>query len=134
MSKFFIAAIAPLLFAAASAGAEPASNIQTTTAFVHAEMALAAKNLHDAREHFHHVINCIADRKNGAPFDAKFADPCDGMGTDSGALHDEAKTDADKRRLERALDVAQRGAATKSTDSAHVYAEWLASVLQPEPR
>ena len=134
MSKYFIAAITPLLFATASTAAEPASNIQTTTAFVHAEMALAAKNLHEANGHFHHVINCIADRKNGAPFDAKFVDPCDGMGTDSGALHDEATTDADKRKLERALDVAQRGAAKKSSDRAHVYAEWLVRVLQPESR
>lgn len=131
MSKFFIATLAPLLLAAANAGAEPASNIQTTTAFVHAEMALAATSLRDARAHFHHVINCIADRK-GPPFDAKFADPCDGMGSDSGALHDEATTEADKHRLERALDVAQRGAATKSADRAHVYAEWLVSMLQPE--
>jgi len=134
MSKRFIAAVAPLLFASATVAAEPATNIQTTTAFVHAEMALAATNLRDARAHFHHVINCIADRKGGAPFDAKFADPCDGMGTDSGALHDEATTDADKHKLKRALDVAQRGAATKSTDRAHVYAEWLVSVLQPESR
>ncbi|MEP7044733.1 MAG: hypothetical protein ABI843_16825 [Dokdonella sp.] len=109
--------------------AAPAPHIETTTALVHAGMAMAAQNLPDARKHLHHVINCLvaADDKR---FDAKAGNPCEGMGTDAGALHDEASTDARKLELKRALGIAERGAHSASLDTAHVYAEWLSEVLQ----
>ncbi len=48
----------------------------------------------------------------------------------SGALHDEAKTDALKKELQHAVEIAERGAHSKSLEIAHIYAEWLAEVLQ----
>ncbi|GAA0718184.1 hypothetical protein [Dokdonella soli] len=103
--------------------------IETITAQVHAGMALAANTLPTARSHFHHVINCLVD-PDSKLFDKRAENPCAGMGAEKGALHDEAQTDAQKKDLQHALGVAQRGLSSKTLEVAHVYAEWLSEILK----
>ena len=112
-----------------SASAAGAQYIQTTTASVHAGMALASRTPQEAKSHFHHVINCLVNRRDKA-YDEHAENPCEGMGTDSVALIDEAHTPAEKHALEHALDIAERGLRATSLDVAHVYAEWLSDILQ----
>jgi hypothetical protein len=75
------------------------------------------------------VINCLVDPKDKA-FDLRSGNPCEGMGADGGALHDEAQTEPQKRELQHALNIAERGSRSTSLDTAHVYAEWLSEILQ----
>jgi hypothetical protein len=112
-----------------SAFAAGPKNLETTTASIHAGMAIAADTLPIARSHFHHVINCLVD-PDSKLFDAHADNPCAGMGRDGGALRDEAQTDAQKKELQHALSIAQRGARSPSLEIAHIYAEWLAEILQ----
>lgn len=112
-----------------SAFAAPAQRIETITAQVHAEMARASDRLTSAHSHFHHVINCLVDPDNKL-FDARADNPCAGMGSGGGALHDEASTPAQKQQLQHALDIATRGARSSSLETARVYAEWLSEVLK----
>lgn len=112
--------------AASAAGQQ---RIETITAGVHATMARNADTLQSVRGHFHHVINCIVEPENKL-FDARAENPCLGMGSSAGALRDEAKTDALKKDLEHALEVADRGLHAKSLEAAHAYAEWLAEILR----
>lgn len=111
-----------------AAGAAEQQRIETITAGVHAAMARQADTLPSARGHFHHVINCLVDPDNKL-FDARAENPCAGMGSSAGALRDEARTDALKKDLQHAVEVADRGLHAKSLESAHVYAEWLAEIL-----
>lgn len=115
---------APLLHAAA-----PPQHIETITAQVHAEMANHAETIASMHAHFHHVINCIVDPENTL-FDLRAGNPCASMGSSGGALRDEASSDAQKKLLQHALDIAQRGAAAKSMETSRVYAEWLSDVLK----
>lgn len=125
----FVAA-ACMMGAAMQCGfAAPAQRIETITAQVHAEMARASDRLSSARSHFHHVINCLVDPDDKL-FDARADNPCAGMGSGGGALHDEASTPAQKQQLQHALDIATRGARSGSLEAAHVYAEWLSEVLK----
>ena len=125
----FVAVALILGLAAPSAFAAPAQRIETITAQVHAEMARASDRLSSARSHFHHVINCLVDPENKL-FDARADNPCAGMGSGGGALHDEASTPAQKQQLQHALDIATRGAGSASLEAARVYAEWLSEVLK----
>jgi len=109
--------------------AAPAQRIEAITAQIHAEMAHAADRLTSARAHFHHVINCIVD-PDDKRFDARAENPCAGMGSGGGALHDEAATPAQRQQLQHALDIATRGLRSGSLETAHVYAEWLSEVLK----
>ena len=121
-----------LVFAALCVGSVRAAapqHIETITAQVHAEMALNADSLNAAHQHFHHVINCIVD-PDSRLYELRAGNPFAGMGSSGGALRDEASTDARKRELQHALDIAKRGAAAKSMDLAKVYAEWLSDVLK----
>jgi len=104
-------------------------HVESATAFVHARLAMSAQNLAETRRHLHHVVNCLVAPTDKL-FDARAGNPCEGMGTDAGALHDEAPTDARKQELQHALDIAERGVVAKSLETAHVYAEWLADLLQ----
>jgi len=116
-----------MLFPLAASAAEQ-QRIETITAGVHATMAKQADTLQSARGHFHHVINCLVDPENKL-YDSRAENPCAGMGSSAGALRDEAKTDALKKDLQHAVDVADRGVRAKSLEMAHVYAEWLAEIL-----
>ena len=121
-----------LIFAAFCVGsvhAAPAQHIETITAQVHAEMALNADSLNAAHQHFHHVINCIVD-PDSKLFELRAGNPCASMGSSGGALRDEAQTETRKKELQHALDIAKRGAASKSMELAKVYAEWLSDVLK----
>jgi hypothetical protein len=121
-------AFAVLLAGSASAAA-PQQHIETITAQVHSEMALNADSLNSAHAHFHHVINCIVDPDNKL-YELRSGNPCASMGSSGGALRDEAQTDAQKKLLQHALDIAKRGAASKTMDMAKLYAEWLSDVLK----
>lgn len=103
--------------------------IETLTAIVHARLAMAAQTLPDTRRHLHHVINCLV-APDDKLFDGQAGNPCEGMGSDAGALHDEATTDARRQELLHALEIAERGLASKSLETAHVYSEWLSDILQ----
>ena len=116
-------------FCVGSVHAAAPQNIETITAQVHAEMALNADSVNAARQHFHHVINCIVDPDNKL-FELRAGNPCASMGSSSGALRDEAQSDAQKKQLQHALEIAKRGAASKSMEMAKVYAEWLSDVLK----
>jgi hypothetical protein len=122
---------AAILTCAASANgfAAPAQRIETITAQVHAEMARASDRLSSAHSHFHHVINCLVDPENKL-FDVRADNPCAGMGSGGGALHDEASTTEQKQQLQHALDIATRGSRSGSLEAARVYAEWLSEVLK----
>lgn len=109
--------------------ATPPQHIETITAQVHAEMANHAETIASMHAHFHHVINCIVDPENRL-FDLRAGNPCASMGSSGGALRDEAGSDAQKKLLQHALDIAQRGAAAKSMETSRVYAEWLSDVLK----
>ena len=109
--------------------AAPAQRIETITAQVHAGMARASDRLPSVRAHFQHVINCLVDPDNKL-FDARADNPCAGMGSGGGALHDEAATLEQRQQLQHALDIATRGLHTASLETAHVYAEWLSDVLK----
>lgn len=124
---------AAILLGAAPLGAfaAPAQRIETITAQVHAEMARAADRLPGARSHFQHVINCLVSPESKS-FDARADNPCAGMGSGGGALHDEAQTPAQKQQLQHAFDLATRGLRSASLETAHVYAEWLSEVLKRE--
>lgn len=126
-SAFSLALVA--LSAGSAFATAPQQHIETITAQVHAEMALNADSVNSARQHFHHVINCIVDPDNKL-FELRAGNPCAGMGSSGGALHDEAQTDAQRRQLQHALEIARRGAASKTTEMARVYAEWLSDVLK----
>jgi len=119
-----ILGVAPSLHAAT-----PPQHIETITAQVHAEMAHHAETIASMHAHFHHVINCIVDPENRL-FDLRAGNPCASMGSSGGALHDEAGSDAQKKLLLHALDIAQRGAAAKSMEISRIYAEWLSDVLK----
>jgi len=112
-----------------AAFAADASHVETATAFVHARLAMSAQNLPETRRHLHHVVNCLV-APTDKRFDAHAGNPCEGMGSDAGALRDEAPTDARRQELQHAVDIAERGVASKSLETAHVYAEWLADLLQ----
>ncbi|QBB72076.1 hypothetical protein ELE36_17830 [Pseudolysobacter antarcticus] len=129
VTKLFCAALLVLLPLSTIAATAAAQHLETTTASIHTGMAMAADTLPIAKSHFHHVINCLVDRDSKA-FDGHFDNPCDGMGRDGGALRDEAQTEAQKKDLQHALTVAQRGARSTTLEMAHVYAEWLAEILQ----
>ena len=116
--------IAPLGGFAASA-----QRIETITAQVHADMARAPDRLPRARSHFQHVLNCLVDPDNKL-FDARADNPCAGMGSGGGALHDEVQTPAQRQQLQHALDIATRGLHSGSLETARVYAEWLSEVLK----
>jgi len=118
-----------LLLAGSAVAAAPQQRIETITAQVHARMALNADSVSAAHQHFHHVINCIVDPDNKL-FELRAGNPCASMGSSSGALHDEAQNEAQKKQLQHALDIAQRGAACKTMELAKIYAEWLADVLE----
>lgn len=118
-----------ILFAASAFAAAPQQRIETITAEVHSEMAFNADSLNAARQHFHHVINCIVDPDNKL-FDLRSGNPCASMGSSGGALRDEAQTEAQKKQLQHALDIARRGAASKNMEMAKLYAEWLSDVLK----
>lgn len=118
-----------ILFAGSAVAAAPQQHIETITAQVHAEMARNADSLNAAHQHFHHVINCIVDPDNKL-FELRAGNPCASMGSSGGALHDEAQTDAQKKQLQHALDIAKRGAASKTMEIAMIYAEWLSDVLK----
>jgi hypothetical protein len=111
--------------------AAPAQHIETITAQVHTDMARASDRLSSARSHFQHVINCLVDPDNKL-FDARADNPCAGMGSGGGALHDEVQTPAQKQQLQHALDIATRGLHSGSLETAHVYAEWLSEILKKE--
>src|SRR5579883_2593568 len=98
--------------------AAPAQRIETITAQVHADMARASDRLTSARSHFQHVINCPVDPENKL-FDARADNPCAGMGSGGGALHDEVQAPAQKQQLQHALDIAARGLHSGSLETAH---------------
>jgi len=125
----FVAAALIAGAATPNALAAPAQRIETITAHVHSEMARASDRLSSAHSHFHHVINCLVDPDNKL-FDVRADNPCAGMGSGGGALHDEASTPAQKEQLQHALDIATRGARSGSLEAARVYAEWLSEVLK----
>lgn len=125
----FAAAALAVCVAAPNGFAAPAQRIETITAQVHAEMARASDRLSSAHSHFHHVINCLVD-PDDKRFDARADNPCAGMGSGGGALHDEAATPAQKEQLQHALEIATRGAHSGSLEAARVYAEWLSEVLK----
>ncbi len=116
------------IFAPLSAFATGQQRIETITAQVHSEMARSADTLPSARSHFHHVINCLVDPDNKL-FDLRSGNPCAGMGSSGGALHDEAQTEAQKKELQHALSIAERGSHSSSLEIAHIYAEWLSEIL-----
>jgi hypothetical protein len=122
-----VAGLVFLMPLAADAAAEQ-QRIETITAGVHASMAKAADTLPSTRAHFHHVLNCLVDPDNRL-FDRRSENPCASMGSSAGALRDEAKTDALKKDLQHAVEVAERGTRARSLEAAHVYAEWLAEIL-----
>lgn len=124
-----VAAASMMCVAAPNGFAAPAQRIETITAQIHAEMARAADRLTSARSHFHHVVNCLVD-PDDKRFDARAENPCAGMGSGGGALHDEATTPAQKQQLQHALEIATRGVRSGSLEAAHVYAEWLSEVLK----
>jgi hypothetical protein len=114
---------------AAAQAAAPQQHIETITAQVHSEMALNADSLNSARMHFHHVINCIVDPDDKL-YELRAGNPCASMGSSGGALRDEAQNDVQKKQLQHALEIARRGAASKTIEMARLYAEWLSDVLK----
>ncbi len=128
-AKLFCLALLVLLPLSTMATTVGPQHLETTTASIHTGMAMAADTLPIAKSHFHHVINCLVDRDSKL-FDVHSDNPCDGMGRDGGALRDEAQTEAQKKELQHALNIAQRGARATTLEMAHVYAEWLAEILQ----
>jgi hypothetical protein len=115
--------VSPAIFAAAQ------QRIETITAQVHSEMARAADSLPSVKSHFHHVVNCLVD-PDSRSFDVRADNPCAGMGSGGGALHDETLTDGQRKELLHAVEIAERGAHSTSIEVAHVYAEWLSDVLK----
>ena len=94
------------LFAALPAAAEAADPAQeAATAGVHAGLAAQGAGIEQVHMHLHHTVNCLVGPK-GQGFDAKEANPCQGLG--NGAIPD--TTDAAmKGKLTAALAKAQAG-------------------------
>ncbi|MGH8127356.1 MAG: hypothetical protein ACRETC_03170 [Gammaproteobacteria bacterium] len=87
-------------FAASSARQEIA------TAIEHAGYAAQANQVAKVHLHLHHVVNCLVG-KHGKQFYAPAGDPCKGMGR--GAINDAGAHTALKARLEKVLNMAERG-------------------------
>lgn len=113
------AAVAALLAVSAPALAadkirEPAPVMESglshelTQALLHANYAATSDTIEEAREHLHHVINCLVGPE-GAGFDADSMNPCHGMG--KGAIPDTADA-ALKKSLEKVVEHAQAGVQT----------------------
>lgn len=101
-----IAAGAPAAGTAMAASTAPNANTEIATALAHAQMALASKELAEARHHLHHVINCLVGPK-GRDFDASEENPCKGMG--NGAMNDVDSKSTQYKKLDEALDEAKEG-------------------------
>lgn len=80
------------------------TGLEIHTAAIHANQARAAGDLGEAKDHLHHVINCL-EGPTGPDYNAKAEDPCAHMGR--GALND-VQADSDEHRLlSEALDTAK---------------------------
>ena len=86
--------------------ATPNAATEISTALAHAQMAMASKELAEARHHLHHVINCLVGPK-GKDFDASEENPCKGMG--NGAMNDVDSKSAQYKKLDEALSEAKEG-------------------------
>src|SRR5882724_3163025 len=74
-----IGAGAPGAGTAMALSTTPTVTTEISTALVHAQMALASKDMGEARHHLHHVTNCLVGPK-GKGYDANEENPCKGMG------------------------------------------------------
>ena len=89
----------------------PNATTEISTALAHAQMALASKELAEARHHLHHVINCLVGPK-GKGFDPNEENPCKGMG--NGAMNDVDSKSAQYKKLDDALSEANEGLSKSS--------------------
>lgn len=119
-----IALVASVFSTAALARAAVESEISTATE--HAEFAVKANDVATVHLHLHHVVNCLVG-ENGKQFYAAAGDPCKGMG--DGAIND-AHNAALGTRLERILDVAERGLNEKEFTRAHRTASLVKRMLR----
>jgi len=97
------------------------------TALVHAQMALASKDVVEAHHHLHHVINCLVG-PNGKGYDANEENPCKGMG--NGAMNDVDSKSAQYKKLDDALSEAKEGLDKSSLKNTQNEADEVIEELQ----
>lgn len=122
---FVLAMALPQVTQATNSNEAVAKQIQTATA--HAGMALGADDLKMAHAHLQHAINCLAG-PSGEGYDAKAANPCQGMG--QGAIADARGDAAREAQLQMAVDLARHGVRATTLDAAHEDAQKVMSSLQ----
>jgi hypothetical protein len=81
---------------------------EVTQALIHANYGATASSIEIVHEHLHHIINCLVGPK-GQGFEAKWGNPCHGMG--DGAIPD-ARDAAQKNLLEEVVKHADAGLQT----------------------
>ena len=112
-ARLSLVRVAALLVAALPASAFAADAAKEAAAGeMHAGLAAKAATIEQVHMHLHHTVNCLVGPK-GQGFDAKEANPCQGLG--DGAIPDAADA-ATKAKLNTALTHAQAG--LKSADLA----------------
>jgi len=82
-----------------------AADKEAAEAALHANYVATASDIDSARDHLHHVINCLVGPK-GQGFDINSMNPCSEMG--AGAIPD-TTDEAKKKILGQALDIANSG-------------------------
>lgn len=105
----------------------PNSATEIATALAHAQMALASKDVAEARHHLHHVINCLVGPKS-KEYDANEENPCKGMG--NGALNDVDSKSAQHKKLDNALSEAKEGLDKSSLKKTQNEADEVVEELQ----
>ncbi len=108
-----VSAAGVLLAISGTALAADASK-EISTAATHAALAANSTVLDTVHVHLHHAVNCLVG-PNGAGYDAKQMNPCNGMGT--GAIPDTSDP-GKKKALEDALSKADAGIAASDLTAA----------------
>jgi len=110
-----LAGIVTGVLIALPASAQAADSAQeAATAGVHAGLAAQGAGIEQVHMHLHHTVNCLVG-PTGQGFDAKQANPCQGLG--NGAIPDTADP-ALKAKLTAALAKAQAGLKSDDLTSA----------------
>jgi len=120
-----------LPWAAQANNSNSAMSKEVSTATAHAGMAVGAADLKTAHAHLQHVINCLVG-PSGEGYDAKEANPCQGMGQGAivDAKSDSGMGDSHAARLQAAVDQAEHGLKTTTLSDAQADAQKVVSSLQ----